>query len=75
VGLSISDNPLVFLLMVNVFLLFVGCFMETNPTITILVPVFMPILEDLGIDPIQFGLVMVLNLMIGLLTLLIGIVL
>ena len=67
--LSISDNPLVFLLLVNVFLLFVGCFMETIAAITILVPVFMPIIAKLGIDPVHFGLVMVLNLMIGLLTL------
>ncbi|MGA0125391.1 MAG: TRAP transporter large permease [bacterium] len=73
--LSISDNPLVFLLMANIFLLFVGCFMETIAAITILVPVFMPILGSLGIDPVHFGLVMVLNLMIGLLTPPIGMVL
>ena len=73
--LSISENPLVFLLMANVFLLFVGCFMETIAAITILVPVFMPILGSLGIDPVHFGLVMVLNLMIGLLTPPIGMVL
>jgi len=66
--LSISDNPYVFLLLANLFLLFVGCFMETIAAITILVPVFMPIIAKLGIDPVHFGLVMVLNLMIGLLT-------
>ena len=73
--LSISDSPLVFLLLANLFLLFVGCFLETIAAITILVPVFMPIIAKLGIDPIHFGLVMVLNLMIGLLTPPIGMVL
>jgi tripartite ATP-independent transporter DctM subunit len=73
--LSISDNPLVFLLLANLFLLFVGCFMETIAAITILVPVFMPIVAKLGIDPVHFGLVMVLNLMIGLLTPPVGMVL
>jgi TRAP-type C4-dicarboxylate transport system permease large subunit len=73
--LSISDNPLVFLLLANLFLLFVGCFMETIAAITILVPVFMPIVAKLGIDPVHFGLVMILNLMIGLLTPPVGMVL
>jgi TRAP-type C4-dicarboxylate transport system permease large subunit len=73
--LSISSNPLVFLLLANLFLLFVGCFMETIAAITILVPVFMPIIAKLGIDPIHFGLVMILNLMIGLLTPPVGMVL
>ena len=72
--LSISSEPWVFLLLANVFLLFVGCFMETIAAITILVPVFMPILAKLGIDPIHFGLIMVLNLMIGLITPPVGIV-
>jgi len=73
--LSISDSPIVFLLLANVFLLFVGCFMETIAAITILVPVFMPIVAKLGIDPVHFGLVMILNLMIGLLTPPVGMVL
>ena len=73
--LSISDSPAVFLLLANLFLLFVGCFMETIAAITILVPVFMPIIAKLGIDPVHFGVVMVLNLMIGLLTPPVGMVL
>ena len=73
--LSISSEPWVFLLLANIFLLFVGCFMETIAAITILVPVFMPIIAKLGIDPVHFGLVMVLNLMIGLLTPPVGMVL
>ncbi len=72
--LSISSEPWVFLLLANLFLLFVGCFMETIAAITILVPVFMPIIAKLGIDPIHFGLIMVLNLMIGLITPPVGIV-
>jgi TRAP-type C4-dicarboxylate transport system permease large subunit len=73
--LSISSSPAVFLLLANLFLLFVGCFMETIAAITILVPVFMPIIAKLGIDPVHFGLLMVLNLMIGLLTPPVGMVL
>jgi tripartite ATP-independent transporter DctM subunit len=75
VVLAISDSPVVFLLLVNIFLLFVGCFMETIAAITILVPVLMPIVLKLGIDPVHFGLVLVLNLMIGLLTPPVGMVL
>jgi len=73
--LSVTDNPWTFLIMVNVFLLFVGCFMETIAAITILVPVLVPIAVKLGIDPVHFGVIMVLNLMIGLLTPPVGMVL
>lgn len=73
--LSITDSKWTFLLLVNLFLLFVGCFMETIAAITILVPVLLPIAIKLGIDPVHFGLVMVLNLMIGLLTPPVGMVL
>jgi TRAP-type C4-dicarboxylate transport system permease large subunit len=73
--LSITDDKWVFLILVNVFLLFVGCFMETIAAITILVPVLLPIAIKLGIDPVHFGLVMVLNLMMGLLTPPVGMVL
>jgi len=48
-------------------MLFVGCFLEPTAAITILVPILLPITAQLGIDPVHFGLVMVLNLMIGLL--------
>jgi tripartite ATP-independent transporter DctM subunit len=66
--LAISDNPIVILLLINIILLVVGCFLETIAAITILVPVMLPITTQLGIDPVHFGIVMVLNLMIGLLT-------
>jgi tripartite ATP-independent transporter DctM subunit len=73
--LSITDEPWVVLLLVNVFLLIVGCFMETIAAITILVPVLLPLMERIGVDPVHFGLIMVLNLMIGLLTPPVGMVL
>ena len=73
--LSITDNPLLILLLVNIFLLIVGCFMETIAAITILVPVLLPLMTKIGVDPVHFGLIMVLNLMIGLLTPPVGMVL
>lgn len=66
--LSLSDNPLVVLFIINIFLLIVGLFMETGAAQVILVPVLAPLIHELGIDPIHFGVVMVLNLMIGLIT-------
>lgn len=65
--LAITDNKWVFLLLANLLILFVGCFIDTIAAITILVPILLPIVLKLGIDPIHFGLVMTLNLMIGLL--------
>jgi TRAP-type C4-dicarboxylate transport system permease large subunit len=73
--LSISDRPWVILLLMNLILLIVGCFMETIAAITILVPVLLPVAVSLGIDPVHFGVIMVLNLMIGLLTPPVGMVL
>jgi tripartite ATP-independent transporter DctM subunit len=64
---SITDNKWVFLLLANLLILFVGCFIDTVAAITILVPILLPIVRQLGIDPVHFGLVMTLNLMIGLL--------
>ncbi len=65
--LGVTKEPWLFLLMANLLMLFVGCFLEPTAAITILVPILLPIARQLGIDPVQFGLVMVLNLMIGLL--------
>jgi TRAP-type C4-dicarboxylate transport system permease large subunit len=65
--LSITSTPGGFLLLANLLMLFVGCFLEPTAAITILVPILLPIARQLGIDPVHFGLVMVLNLMIGLL--------
>ena len=65
--LSFTNDPNVFLLLANLLMLFVGCFLEPTAAITILVPILLPIVKQLGIDPVHFGLIMVLNLMIGLL--------
>jgi TRAP-type C4-dicarboxylate transport system permease large subunit len=65
--LGFTQNPYVFLLLANLLMLFVGCFLEPTAAITILVPILVPICQKLGIDLVHFGLVMVLNLMIGLL--------
>jgi tripartite ATP-independent transporter DctM subunit len=65
---SISDNPLVILLIVQFFLFLVGMIMDSAPAVMILVPVFMPIMKRFDLDPVHFGLLMCLNLSIGLLT-------
>lgn len=65
--LSFTKEAWVFLLLANLLMLFVGCFLEPTAAITILVPILVPICQQLGIDLVHFGLVMVLNLMIGLL--------
>jgi C4-dicarboxylate transporter DctM subunit len=66
--LSISSNPVVVILLVNALLLFVGMFMETIAAIVILFPVLFPVLTSIGMDPIQAGVMMVLNLIIGVIT-------
>lgn len=63
------------LIVINIFLLIVGTFMDTTAAIIILVPVLMPVTRSFGIDPVHFGLIMILNLMIGLLTPPVGLVL
>ncbi len=65
--LGFTQEAWVFLLLANLLMLFVGCFLEPTAAITILVPLLLPIATQLGVDPVHFGLVMVLNLMIGLL--------
>jgi TRAP-type C4-dicarboxylate transport system permease large subunit len=65
--LGFTTQPWMFLLLANLLMLFVGCFLEPTAAITILVPILAPICQKLGIDLVHFGLVMVLNLMIGLL--------
>jgi tripartite ATP-independent transporter DctM subunit len=65
---SITHNKIIILLLLNVFFLVIGCFMETNAALIILTPILMPLTTQLGIDPVHLGLVVVLNLMIGLIT-------
>jgi TRAP-type C4-dicarboxylate transport system permease large subunit len=65
--LGFTQNKWVFLLLANLLVLFVGCFIDTIAAITVLVPILLPIVLKLGIDPVHFGVVIILNLMIGLL--------
>ncbi|WP_217424793.1 TRAP transporter large permease [Virgibacillus ihumii] len=66
--LTISENPIIVILLINLLLLFVGMFMETIAAIVILFPVLLPVAMQIGMEPIHFGVMMVLNLMIGLST-------
>jgi C4-dicarboxylate transporter DctM subunit len=66
--LSITNNPYLILLMINGLLLFVGTFMETTASIVILTPVLLPLVTSLGISPLHFGVVMAVNLVIGMVT-------
>jgi TRAP-type C4-dicarboxylate transport system permease large subunit len=73
--LGVTAEPWMFLLLANLLMLLIGCFLEPVAAITILVPILLPVAQQLGIDPMHFGLIMVLNLMIGLLTPPVGLVL
>lgn len=66
--LSISNNKIVVLIIINLILLFVGIFMDMTPAVLIFTPIFLPVVTELGVDPIHFGIIMVLNLCIGLCT-------
>ena len=66
--LGISDNKIMVLIIINLILLFVGIFMDMTPAVLIFTPIFLPVVVALGIDPVHFGIIMVLNLCIGLCT-------
>ena len=66
--LAVSGQTWALLLMINILLLFLGMFMEILPIMLILAPILFPLLANLGVDPVHFGVVMVLNLMIGMIT-------
>jgi len=66
--LSISDNKIIILLIINLLLLFVGIFMDMTPAVLIFTPIFLPVVMKLGLDPVHFGIIMILNLCIGLCT-------
>lgn len=66
--LSLSDNKIVILLIINLLLLIVGIFMDMTPAVLIFTPIFLPVVTKLGLDPVHFGIIMVLNLCIGLCT-------
>ncbi|MEI3306414.1 MAG: TRAP transporter large permease [Dysosmobacter sp.] len=65
---SVAKGPIMLMILINILLLIVGCFMETNAAIIILAPIFLPIVESMGINPVHFGIVMVVNLAIGFVT-------
>lgn len=65
---SISTNKWVILTLINIFLLILGCLMETLPAMLITVPMFLPLIQKLQIDPIHFGLIVIFNLLIGMIT-------
>jgi len=73
--MTLSKNPWVILLIINIILLVLGCFMEGISIMLLTIPVFMPLITKIGIDPVHFGVVMTLNLMVGLLTPPVGMVL
>ena len=73
--LALSGNPWIVLLIINFILLVLGCFMEGISVLLLTIPVFVPVITKLGIDPVHFGLIMTLNSMIGLLTPPVGMVL
>jgi tripartite ATP-independent transporter DctM subunit len=66
--LGLSENPLVLLLIINIALLVVGTFMDMTPALLIFTPIFLPVVSDLGMDPVHFGVVMTFNLCIGICT-------
>lgn len=65
---SVTDNSMVFLLLVVLLLIFVGMFMETNASIIILAPILVPIASEIGVDPVHFGIVMIVALALGMVT-------
>ena len=66
--LSVSTNKYVILLLINIILLVLGCFMDLTPLVLIMTPILLPVVKSFGMDPVQFGVVMMLNLGIGLCT-------
>jgi len=66
--MGMSDNPVVILLIINLILLGIGIFMDITPAVLIFTPIFLPVVTELGMDPVHFGIIMVMNLCIGLCT-------
>ncbi|MFT0849292.1 TRAP transporter large permease [Achromobacter sp. F4_2707] len=66
--INLTENPIIILLLINILLLFVGMFMETLAAIIILVPILLPVVVAVGVDPVHFGIVMIVNLALGMVT-------
>ena len=65
---AVSENPLMVLLFINISLLIIGTFMDLTPALLIFTPIFLPVAQDMGMDPVHFGVMMTLNLCIGICT-------
>lgn len=63
--IALSDNPIIILLIINLILLAVGIFMDMTPAVLIFTPIFLPLVVEMGVDPVHFGIIMILNLCIG----------
>jgi tripartite ATP-independent transporter DctM subunit len=66
--LTVSDNPVVIILLMNLILLFIGIFMDMTPAVLIFTPIFLPVAQQIGIEPLHFGIMVIMNLCIGLCT-------
>ena len=66
--INLTSNGILIMLLVNILLLIVGCFMDTTPAIIVLSPILLPVATSVGLDPIHFGIIMVVNLAIGFIT-------
>lgn len=66
--LSVSSNPIVILIIINIILLIVGCFIDMTPAVLIFTPIFLPIVKEIGMHPVHFGIMLTFNLCIGLMT-------
>ena len=66
--LNVSSNPIIVLILINILLLIVGCFMDTTPAMMVLSPILLPVALSLGLSAIHFGIIMVVNLAIGFIT-------
>jgi tripartite ATP-independent transporter DctM subunit len=66
--LTLSENPIIILILINILLLVVGTFMDMTPAVLIFTPILMPVMAEMGISPVHFGIMMILNLSIGLCT-------
>ncbi len=65
---TVSNNPIIIMIIINIFLLIVGCFIDNISSCLILAPIFLPVVKSFGIDPVHFGIIMTLNLAIGFVT-------
>src|SRR5699024_9511743 len=66
--MAVSENPTVIILLITVLLLVVGCFMDTTAAIIILTPLLLPIVTEIGYNPVHFGIIMIVNLAVGFIT-------